>query len=113
MTSGNSLFSCWVTKNAAIVASTRRAKTTRTRGRVMAGGKLVDRPECAAVRVQLIDPSGDVLPYDHALAAALARRGAEVELVTSRFVHGPAPAADGYEVSEIFYGLATRVGAGR
>src|SRR5918992_6180495 len=65
------------------------------------------------MRVQLIDPSADVLPYDHALAAALARRGAEVELVTSRFVHGPAPAADGYEVSEIFYGLATRVGAGR
>jgi hypothetical protein len=27
------------------------------------------------VRVHLIDPSGDVLPYDHALAAALARRG--------------------------------------
>src|ERR687894_751431 len=34
------------------------------------------------VRVHLIDPSGDVLPYDHALAAALARRGLDVELVT-------------------------------
>ena len=43
------------------------------------------------VRVHLIDPSGDVLPYDHALAAALARRGLDVELVTSRFVHGPPP----------------------
>jgi glycosyltransferase involved in cell wall biosynthesis len=65
------------------------------------------------MRVQLIDPSADVLPYDHALAAALARRGARVELVTSRFVHGPAPAPDGYEVSESFYRLATRLGAGR
>ena len=59
------------------------------------------------MRVQLIDPSADVLPYDHALAAALARRGADVELVTSRFVHGPAPSADGYEVSQSFYRLAT------
>jgi glycosyltransferase involved in cell wall biosynthesis len=63
------------------------------------------------VRVQLIDPSADVLPYDHALAAALARRGMDVELVTSRFVHGPAPAPDGYAVSESFYRLATRLGA--
>jgi glycosyltransferase involved in cell wall biosynthesis len=59
------------------------------------------------MRVQLIDPSADVLPYDHALAAALARRGTDVELVTSRFVHGPAPAPDGYSVSESFYRLAT------
>jgi glycosyltransferase involved in cell wall biosynthesis len=59
------------------------------------------------MRVQLIDPSADVLPYDHALATALARRGADVELVTSRFVHGPAPAPDGYRVSAFFYRLAT------
>jgi glycosyltransferase involved in cell wall biosynthesis len=65
------------------------------------------------MRVQLIDPSADVLPYDHALAAALARRGAQVELVRSRFVHGPAPAPDGYGVSESFYRQATRLGAGR
>jgi glycosyltransferase involved in cell wall biosynthesis len=65
------------------------------------------------MRVSLIDPSGDVLPYDHALAAALARRGAQVELVTSRFVHGPAPAPDGFEVSESFYRLATSAGARR
>ena len=65
------------------------------------------------MRVQLIDPSADVLPYDHALAVALARRGTQVELVTSRFVHGPAPAPDGYEVSESFYRLATRYGARR
>ena len=65
------------------------------------------------MRVQLIDPSADVLPYDHALASALAHRGIEVELVTSRFIHGPAPAPDGYAVSHSFYRLATRVGAGR
>ena len=38
MTSGNSLFSCCVAKNAPIVASTRSTKTTRTRGRLMAAG---------------------------------------------------------------------------
>jgi len=64
------------------------------------------------VRVHLIDPSGDVMPYDHALAAALTRRGLEVELVTSRFVHGPPPVPAGYSVSESFYRLATRLGAG-
>jgi len=34
------------------------------------------------VRVQLVDPSAFTPPYDHALAAALARAGADVELVT-------------------------------
>jgi glycosyltransferase involved in cell wall biosynthesis len=63
------------------------------------------------VRVQLVDPSGDVTPYDHALAAALAERGAEVELVTSHFVHGPVPEPDGYELSEVFYRRATSLGA--
>lgn len=72
----------------------------------------MNRPECTPVHIQLIDPSGDVLPYDHALAAALAQRGAEVELVTSRFVHGPPPTPDGYVVSESFYRLATRFGIG-
>jgi glycosyltransferase involved in cell wall biosynthesis len=62
------------------------------------------------VRVHLIDPSGDVLPDDHALAATLVRRGVDVELVTSRFVHGPAPTPEGYGVTESFYRLATRLG---
>jgi glycosyltransferase involved in cell wall biosynthesis len=64
------------------------------------------------MRVQLIDPSADVLPYDHALAGALARRGAGVELITSRFVHGPAPVPDGYDVTRSFYRLATGPAAG-
>ena len=53
--------------------------------------------------VQLVDPSAFTPPYDRALAAALARRGADVELVTSRFLYGPVPEADGYRVEERFY----------
>ena len=30
-------------------------------------------------------------------------RGADVELVTSRFAHGPVPAAEGYRVARVFY----------
>jgi glycosyltransferase involved in cell wall biosynthesis len=55
------------------------------------------------MRVQLVDPSAFTPPYDRALAAALARAGAEVELLTSRFLYGPVPAAEGYEVRECFY----------
>jgi glycosyltransferase involved in cell wall biosynthesis len=62
------------------------------------------------MRVQIVDPSGDVTPYDHALSAALARRGAEVELVTSRFLYGPMPPERDYGVSESFYRRATRRG---
>jgi glycosyltransferase involved in cell wall biosynthesis len=55
------------------------------------------------LRVQLVDPSAFTPPYDRALAAALARAGAEVELVTSRFLYGPVPPAEGYRVEERFY----------
>ena len=55
------------------------------------------------MRVQLVDPSAFTPPYDHALAAALARAGADVELVTSRFLYGPVPREDGYRVTESFY----------
>ena len=51
----------------------------------------------------MVDPSAFTPPYDRALAAALARRGAEVELLTSRFLYGPVPEADGYRVRELFY----------
>ena len=63
------------------------------------------------MRVQLVDPRGDVTPYDHALAAALARQGADVELVTSPFVYGPVAAGEGYSVSERFYRRSARHGA--
>jgi glycosyltransferase involved in cell wall biosynthesis len=55
------------------------------------------------MQVQIVDPSAYTPPYDHALSAALARAGADVELVTSRFLYGPVPQTDGYRVSEAFY----------
>jgi glycosyltransferase involved in cell wall biosynthesis len=55
------------------------------------------------IRVQLVDPSAFTPPYDRALAAALARGGAEVELLTSHFLYGPVPKAEGYRVRERFY----------
>jgi glycosyltransferase involved in cell wall biosynthesis len=55
------------------------------------------------MKVQLVDPSAFTPPYDRALAAALARAGAEVELLTTRFLYGPVPSADGYRVDERFY----------
>jgi glycosyltransferase involved in cell wall biosynthesis len=55
------------------------------------------------MKVQLIDPSAFTPPYDRALAAALARAGAEVELLTTPFLYGPVPPAEGYRVDERFY----------
>jgi len=55
------------------------------------------------MKIQLVDPSAFTPPYDRALAAALARAGAEVELLTSRFLYGPVPEAEGYAVRECFY----------
>ncbi|MBA3300503.1 MAG: glycosyltransferase family 4 protein, partial [Thermoleophilaceae bacterium] len=62
------------------------------------------------MRIQLVDPSAFTPPYDHALAAALARAGVEVELVTSRFIYGPVPGAEGYTVNELFYRRTARRG---
>jgi glycosyltransferase involved in cell wall biosynthesis len=61
------------------------------------------------VRIVLADPPAFTPAYDHELAAALARAGADVELVTSRFRFGEAPAPDGYVRSELFYPLSSRV----
>jgi glycosyltransferase involved in cell wall biosynthesis len=55
------------------------------------------------MRVQIVDPSAFTPPYDHALASALGRAGAEVELITSAFAYADAPAPDGYAVRELFY----------
>ncbi len=55
------------------------------------------------MRVQVIDPSAFTPPYDHALCAALARAGAEVELATSRFAYDAPPPHSGYALSECFY----------
>ena len=61
------------------------------------------------MRVLLADPPAFTPPYDHELAAALARAGAEVELATSRFRFGDAPAPDGYRRRELFYPLSSRL----
>jgi glycosyltransferase involved in cell wall biosynthesis len=62
------------------------------------------------MRVQLVDPSAFTPPYDRALAAALARAGVEVELLTSHFLYGPVPPAEGYGVEERFYRRSARRG---
>jgi glycosyltransferase involved in cell wall biosynthesis len=55
------------------------------------------------MRVQVVDPSAYTPPYDHALCAALARAGADVELVTSEFAYGAVPSPEGYAVRNAFY----------
>jgi glycosyltransferase involved in cell wall biosynthesis len=62
------------------------------------------------MKVQIVDPSAFTPPYDRALAAALVRAGAEVELLTSRFLHGEVPPAEGYRVRECFYRRSARRG---
>ena len=65
------------------------------------------------MRVHVVDPSAYTPPYDHALCSALAAAGVEVDLFTSRFVHGPVAAPVGYRRSELFYRAAARVGDAR
>jgi glycosyltransferase involved in cell wall biosynthesis len=55
------------------------------------------------MRVHVVDPSAYTPPYDHGLCAALARLGADVELITSDFAYGERPAPNGYRVRELFY----------
>jgi glycosyltransferase involved in cell wall biosynthesis len=61
------------------------------------------------VRVLLADPPAFTPFYDHELAAALARKGADVELATSRFRFGDVPAPDGYRRSERWYPFSSRL----
>src|SRR5664280_167898 len=63
------------------------------------------------MRVHIVDPSAYTPPYDHALSAALAAAGADVELFTSRFAYGPVPAPQGYLRHEFFY-RSTRAARG-
>jgi glycosyltransferase involved in cell wall biosynthesis len=55
------------------------------------------------IRADLVDPSAYTPPYDHALAAGLARAGAQVRLITSDFAYGAVPPPDGYTVRKHFY----------
>jgi glycosyltransferase involved in cell wall biosynthesis len=61
------------------------------------------------VEVTLADPPAFTPPYDHELAAALARAGADVRLLTSRFRFGEAPSPDGYVRDERLYPLSSRL----
>ena len=58
------------------------------------------------MKVSVVDPSAYTPAYDHALCAALARAGVEVELQTSRFPYAAVPAPVGYARRELFYGAA-------
>jgi glycosyltransferase involved in cell wall biosynthesis len=59
--------------------------------------------------VLLADPPAFTPQYDHALASALARAGAEVELATSPFRFGSLPPVEGYRRRERYYPLSSRV----
>ena len=61
------------------------------------------------MRIALVDPLAYTPPYDHELAAALARRGHEVTLLTSAYLHGAAPQPDGYRREELFLPLSGRL----
>jgi glycosyltransferase involved in cell wall biosynthesis len=61
------------------------------------------------VRVALLDPPSYTPPYDHFLAAALARRGHTVDLLASRVIHGASPEPDGYVREDVFFPLSGRL----
>jgi glycosyltransferase involved in cell wall biosynthesis len=61
------------------------------------------------VRVVVADPPAYTPWYDHELASALARAGADVELVTSPFRFADLPRADGYRRVESFYPVSSRL----
>ena len=61
------------------------------------------------MRIAVVDPLSYTPPYDHELAAALARRGHEVELLTSAYLHGVAPVPVGYRRREVFLPISTRL----
>jgi glycosyltransferase involved in cell wall biosynthesis len=61
------------------------------------------------MRVVISDPPAFTPAYDHELAAALAGRGIDVELVTSRFRFGDTSAPVGYRRSEPFYPVSSRL----
>ena len=65
------------------------------------------------MHVVLADPPAYTPPYDHALAAALARAGAEVELLTSPFRYGARPPVDGYRIDQSLYRGSSRLHGSR
>jgi glycosyltransferase involved in cell wall biosynthesis len=65
------------------------------------------------MHVVLADPPAFTPPYDHELAAALARTGADVDLVTAPFRFGARPAPQGYRLAERFYRRSSRIDSER
>ena len=61
------------------------------------------------MRVLIADPPAYTPAYDHELAAALGRAGADVELVTAPFRFGDVPVPDRYRREELFYPLSSRL----
>jgi glycosyltransferase involved in cell wall biosynthesis len=61
------------------------------------------------VHVVIADPPAYTPFYDHELAAALARAGADVDVVTSRFRFGTVQPPDGYRRTDLFYPLSSRL----
>ena len=72
-------------------------------------GKIAHGRIIAAVRVAIVDPASTTPPYDHSLASALARRGHNVDLLTSPFPFGPVPAPVGYRRDELFLPVSGRI----
>lgn len=61
------------------------------------------------MRIVLVDPRSDSAPYDDGLADALARRGHDVTIATSRFRHAVRERPPTVRVAERFYRLADRL----
>ena len=62
------------------------------------------------MRIVIANPPGFGGPdYDHHLCSALAARGEDVELVTTRFRFGQMPEPEGYRRSLVFYPLSARL----
>lgn len=61
------------------------------------------------MNVVIADPPAYTPWYDHELAAALGRAGADVELATSRFRFAELPAPEGYRRRELFYPVSSRL----
>jgi len=59
------------------------------------------------MRVVIADPPAYTPPYDYALAAALARQGVDVSLLTSHFRFGGVPEAAGFTVDDGLYRVST------
>lgn len=61
------------------------------------------------MRIAIVDPLGYTTPYDDRLAAALAKRGHDVHLLTSPFLLDRPPTPEGYVREELFIPLSSKL----